>query len=155
MKKNEVQYSSHYVQLFAPNSQVYMKTLGCKARNFSMIHLKYFLARYMEYLRAEATIPGRYSQMKKFTTLAVIATLALATQAFAIGGTSSKGGQTMSTTMSKTTMSTGSKITSGTQAMTSSAPMKGAGTMTTRMSATGTTKPQITAGTPTHQAAAK
>lgn len=62
--------------------------------------------------------------MKKFTTVAVIAALALATQAFAIGG-GTKGGQTMSSTMTKTTMNTGSKMTTGTPAMASAAPMNG------------------------------
>jgi hypothetical protein len=46
-------------------------------------------------------------------------------------------------------------MTTGTHAMTSAAALNGTGTMTTRMSATGTTTSQMTTGTPMHQAAAK
>ena len=92
--------------------------------------------------------------MKKVTTVAVIAALALATQAFAMGG-SSKSGQTMSSSKSTNTMNTRPTMTTGTHAMTSAAAINGTGTMTTRMSATGTTTSQMTTGTPMHQAAAK
>jgi len=91
--------------------------------------------------------------MNKVTTVAVIAALALATQAFAMGG-SSRGGQTMSSTKSTTAMNTGSKMTTGTHTMNSTAPMNGSGTMTTKMSTTGMTKAQMAPGTPMHQAAA-
>jgi len=86
--------------------------------------------------------------MNTFTTVAVIAALALATQAFAMGG-SSRGGQTMSSTKSTTAMNTGSKMTTGTHTMNSAVPMNGTGTMTTGM-----TKAQMTPGTPMPQAAA-
>ena len=92
--------------------------------------------------------------MNKFTTVAVIAALALATQAFALG-VSSKGGQTMSSTKSTTTMNTGSKMTTGTHAMTSAAPMNGTGTMSTTMSTTGTTKTKIAPVSPKQPATTK
>lgn len=110
--------------------------------------------------------------MNKFTTVAVIAALALATQTFAMGG-SSKGGQTMSSTKSTTTMNTGSKMTTGTPAMSSAAPMNGSkmttgahtmastapmngtGTMSTTMSTTGTTKTKMAPASPKQPATTK
>lgn len=85
--------------------------------------------------------------MKKFTTVAVIAALALATQAFAMGG-GSKGGQTMPSTMSTSTMKSGSTMSTGTHTMTSTTTMSGTGTMSTTMAGTGMTKQQTTPGTP-------
>ena len=92
--------------------------------------------------------------MKKITTVAVIAALTLATQAFAMGG-SSKAGQTMPSTMSTTTMNSGSKMTTGTHSMAATAPMSGTGTMTTTMSATGTTKAKMKPGSTTEPVVAK
>ena len=92
--------------------------------------------------------------MKKFTTVTVIAALALATQAFAMGG-STRGGQSTPSTMSTTTIKTGSTMTTGTHAMTAPAKMGGAGTMTTAMSAAGTTKMQMTPASPMQPTAAK
>jgi hypothetical protein len=110
--------------------------------------------------------------MKKFTTVAVIAALALATQAFAIGG-STKGGQTMSSTMTKTTINTGSKMstgapamesaaqmngskmTTGAHAMDSTAAMNGTGTMNTTKFSTGTTKTKMTPASPIQPATTK
>ncbi len=88
--------------------------------------------------------------MKKFTTVAVIAALALATQVFAMGG-STKGGQTMSST----TMKSGTAMKAGNHTMTPPATMSGAGTMTTTMSGTGMTKPQTMPATPMHPAVTK
>lgn len=92
--------------------------------------------------------------MKKFTTVAVIAAMALATQAFAMGG-GSKGGQTMPSTMATSTMKSGSTMTTGSQTMTSTATMSGTGTMSTTMAGTGTTKPQMTPGIPMQPATTK
>jgi hypothetical protein len=92
--------------------------------------------------------------MNKFTSVAVIAALSIATQALAMGG-GSRGGQTMSSPMSTTTMNTGTKMTTGTHTMTSTATMSGAGAMTTTMPANGTTKPPMTPGTPMQPVAAK
>ena len=92
--------------------------------------------------------------MKKFITVAVIAALALATQAFAIGG-GTKAGQTMSSTMTKTTMNTGSKMTAGTPAIAFAAPMNGTGSMNTTMSSTGTTKTKMTPVSPKQPATTK
>ncbi len=75
--------------------------------------------------------------MKKFTTVAVIVALALASQVFAMGS-STKGGQTMSST----TMKTSSAMRSGNPTMTAPATMNGTVTMTTAMSGTGMTKSQ-------------
>lgn len=98
--------------------------------------------------------------MNTFTTVAFIAALALATQAFAMGG-GSRGGQTMSSTMSTPAMTTGSRMMIGTHTMNFAAPMNGAGTMTTTMSTTmsttGMAKSQmtpVTPGTQMHQAVA-
>ena len=91
--------------------------------------------------------------MKKFTTVAVIAALALATQVFAMGGSNAKGGQSMTTAMSKTTMNTGTKMTTGTPSMT--AKMSGAGTMNTTMLATGMTKVPMTPASPMQPVTAK
>lgn len=77
--------------------------------------------------------------MNKITTVAVIAALALATQAFAMGG-GSKGGRSMSSTMA-----TGSVMTPGTHSMAAPAKMSGTGTMATKMSTPGTTKMPMTA----------
>ena len=88
--------------------------------------------------------------MKKITTVAVIAALALSTQVFAMGG-STKGGQTMSSTSMKatTTMKT------GTTTMTPPSTMSGVGTMTATMSGTGMTKPQTMPVTPMQPATTK
>lgn len=82
--------------------------------------------------------------MKKLTVVAVIAALALSTQAFAMGG-STKGGQTMSSTKSATTMNI---LTTGTHAITPAAPMNGTGTMATAMTAAGTTKTMMSPASP-------
>lgn len=88
--------------------------------------------------------------MKKFTTVAVIAALALATQVFAMGG-STKGGQTMSSTTMKTTTT----MKTGTTTMTPPSTMSGTGTMTATMSGTGMTKPQTMPVTPMQPATTK
>ena len=113
-----------------------------------------FLAHFVEYLSAAAIIPRRYHQMKNFTTVAVIAALTLATQAFAMGG-STKGGPSMSSTMSKSTMKTGTTMTAGTHTMTATAPMSGTGAMTTTMPAAGTTKTMMTTASPMQPATTK
>ena len=84
--------------------------------------------------------------MKKFTTVAVIAALTLATQVFAMGG-STKGAQTMPSTI----MKTGSTMKISTTAMTAPATMSGAATMTATMSGTGMTKSQTMPTAPMHQ----
>lgn len=83
--------------------------------------------------------------MKKFTTIAVIAALALTTQVFAMGG-STKSGPAMSTTMKS-----GSTMKAGTATMTAPAHLSGTGTMP----ATGTTKPQMAPRTPIQPVVAK
>lgn len=88
--------------------------------------------------------------MKKLTTVAVIAALALATQVFAMGG-STKSGRTMSST----TMKTNTAMKTGTPTMTAPATMSGTGTMTATMSGTGMTKPQTMPVTPMQPAATK
>ena len=85
--------------------------------------------------------------MKKYTTVAVIAALTLATQAFAMGG-STKGGQATHAT----TMKTGATMKTGTPVMTSTSIMTGTGSMTT---GTGMTKPLMTPVTPLQPVAAK
>jgi len=88
--------------------------------------------------------------MKKFTTVAVIAALALSTQVFAMGG-STKSGQKMSST----TMKSGATMKTGTTTMTPSSAMRGSGTMTATMSGSGMTKPQTMPGTPMQPATTK
>lgn len=92
--------------------------------------------------------------MKKFTTVAVIAAMALTTQAFAMGG-GSKGGQTMPTTRSTSTMKSGYTMTTGTKTMPTTAIMSATGTMSTALSGTGMTKPQVAPGTPMQPAVTK
>jgi hypothetical protein len=88
----------------------------------------------MEYLLAATPKQGGITKMKKFNTVAVIAALAFATQAFAMGG-GSKGGQATHSNMPATTK-TGITMTTGTHAMGSTAPMQGTGTMSATMSQT-------------------
>lgn len=88
--------------------------------------------------------------MKKFTTVAVIVALALATQVFAMGS-STKGGPTMSTNA----MKSGSTMKAGTSTMTAPAHLSGTKTMTSTMPAAGMTKPQMTPETPMQPVVAK
>ena len=94
--------------------------------------------------------------MKKITTVAVIAALALATQVFAMGG-STKSGQAMPTTTMKSgaTMTTGTTMKTGATTMTPSSTMSGTGTMTATMSGSGMTKPQTMPVTPMQPATTK
>jgi hypothetical protein len=102
--------------------------------------------------------------MKKFTTVAVIAAMAFATQALAKGGSmgggqshgTAGGTQQMTSIMSTTTMKTGATMTTGNHTMTSTATMDGAGTMSTTMPNNGmSSKPQLTPVTPMQPAATK
>lgn len=91
--------------------------------------------------------------MKKFTTVAVIAALALATQVFAMGG-SMKGG----TSMSRNTMKSGSQMTAGTATMKSGSQMRaGTGTMKagSQMTSNDMAKPQMAPGRPMQPVVAK
>ena len=86
-------------------------------------------------------------------TVAIIAALALTTQAFAMGG-SSRGGQTMAATRSMSTMKNGATMTTGTHTMTTTTTM-GPRTMSQTMSGTGKPNPQMTPGTPMQLAVTK